>query len=164
MKKISYFLTNAVKIYLLTLVLTIPFALGAKSLTGKVVKVIDGDSIVLLKNKRQYEIRLVNVDCPEYKQAYGNQARHFTANLVFGKIVRAEYESKDKYGRLLAEVFLPDGRSLNRDLVRNGYAWKYDRYSNDSTLEELEQQARKNKIGLWKDPDPTPPWEFRRKK
>lgn len=152
------------KLLLIGVILSVTIAISAKSITGKVVKVKDGDSIVLLKNKRQYEIRLVNIDCPEHNQAYGTQARIFTSGLVFGKVVRAEYESHDKYGRLLAEVFLPDGRSLNRDLVRNGFAWKYDRYTDDTTLEILEHQARKNKLGLWKDLNPVPPWEFRRKK
>lgn len=161
--KIDSFL-QAGKLFLLISILSVSVTTYAKSITGKVVKVKDGDSIVLLRNRKQYEIRLVNIDCPEHLQAFGTQARHFTSNLIFGKMVRAEYASKDKYGRLLAEVFLPDGRSLNRDLVRNGFAWKYDRYTDDSTLEILEQQARKNKLGLWKDPNPVPPWEFRRKK
>ncbi len=143
---------------------TISVSIYAKTITGKVISVKDGDSIVLLKKKSQYVIRLVNIDCPELHQAYGTQAKLFTSGLVSGKVVKAEYVTKDKYGRYLAEIFLPDGRSLNRDLVRNGFAWKYDRYTNDISLEALEQQARKYKIGLWKDDNPIPPWEFRKKK
>lgn len=68
---------------------------------------------------------------------------------------------RDRYGRTVAEIILPDGRNLNRELVRNGFAWHYRRYSSDQTLEALEQEAGDNRRGLWHDPHPVPPWEFR---
>ena len=67
----------------------------------------------------------------------------------------------DKYGRTLAEVTLPDGKSFNQEIVRSGYAWWFRRYSNDEVLKQLEEEARTAKRGLWADEAPLPPWEFR---
>ena len=70
---------------------------------------------------------------------------------------------RDKYGRSLGEVVLPDDRSLNREMVRKGHAWRYRKYSNNETLERLESEARGSRRGLWKDDDAVPPWEYRKK-
>lgn len=121
----------------------------------------DGDSIVVLREGFGIEVRLDGIDCPELAQAFGKRAKRQTAGLAFGRQVRLTGKGKDKYGRELAEVFLPDGRSLNRELVAAGYAWWYRKYSTDQILESLEQTARNERRGLWADPDPVPPWEFR---
>jgi endonuclease YncB( thermonuclease family) len=128
---------------------------------GKVVRVRDGDSIVVLREGLEIEVRLDGIDCPELVQAYGRRARRRTSDLAFGKQVRLAGKGKDAYGREVAEVFLPDGRSLNRELVAAGFAWWYRKYSTDRTLEALEQTARKKRRGLWADPDPVAPWDFR---
>lgn len=107
------------------------------------------------------EVRLDGVDCPELAQAFGRKAKSFTSGLAFGKTVRLVGNGKDRYGRELAEVFLPDGRSLNRELVAAGYAWWYRKYSTDRSLEAVEQEARKARRGFWADKDPVPPWDFR---
>lgn len=70
----------------------------------------------------------------------------------------------DKYGRTVADVILPDGRVLNRELVSAGLAWWYRRYSQDKSLRQLEEQARSAKRGLWADPNPIPPWCYRKLK
>ena len=128
---------------------------------GKVVRVRDGDSIVVLRGGVGTEVRLDGIDCPELAQAFGRKAKGFTSDLAFAKGVRLVGKGKDRYDRELAEVFLPDGRSLNRELVLAGYAWWYRKYSNDRSLETLEQSARKARRGLWADANPVPPWEFR---
>jgi endonuclease YncB( thermonuclease family) len=128
---------------------------------GKVVRVRDGDSIVVLRGGVGIEVRLDGVDCPELAQAFGRKAKSFTSAAAFGKGVRLVGKGKDRYGRELAEVFLPDGRSLNRELVLAGYAWWYRKYSNDRSLETLEQAARTARRGLWVDANPVPPWDFR---
>jgi len=107
------------------------------------------------------EVRLDGIDCPELAQAFGRKAKRFTSDLAFGKTVRLVGKGKDRYDRELAEAFLPDGRSLNRELVAAGFAWWYRRYSADRSLEALEQRARKERRGLWADPNPVPPWDFR---
>ncbi len=131
-------------------------------LRGRVTAVKDGDTIVILQNRSQYKIRLSSIDSPEKGQAYGTKARQFTSALAYGKQVRADVKTTDQYSRYVAEVFLPDGRSLSREIVRNGYAWHYPRYSYDPKLTALEKEARNLKRGLWADPHPIPPWQFRR--
>jgi len=128
---------------------------------GTVVRVRDGDSIVVIRGGVGIEVRLDGIDCPELAQAFGMKAKSFISGRAFGKSVRLVGKGKDRYGRELAEVILPDGRSLNRELVAAGYAWWYRKYSTDSTLEALEQMARKARRGLWADPDPVAPWDFR---
>jgi len=126
-----------------------------------VVRIRDGDSFVVRVGGAGVEVRLDGIDCPELAQAFGRKARRFTSEQAFGKDVRLIVKGRDKYDRELAEVFLPDGRSLNRELVAAGFAWWYRHYSTDRSLEALEQTARAARRGLWADPDPVPPWDFR---
>lgn len=128
---------------------------------GTVVRVRDGDSIVVMRGGVGSEVRLDGIDCPELFQAFGRKAKSFTSGLAFGKAVHLVGKGKDRYGRELAEVILPDGRSLNRELVAAGFAWWYRKYSADLSLEALEREARAARRGLWAAPDPTPPWDFR---
>lgn len=97
----------------------------------------------------------------EKKQSFGQAAKRFTLDLAAQKIVTVKVKTTDRYGRTVGEVFLPDGRSLNRELVRAGYAWWYRKYSSDTTLGLLESEARAASLGLWADPNPVPPWEWR---
>jgi len=139
------------------------FAVG-ESFTGKVVNVTDGDTVVVLRaGNIQEKIRLAEIDCPEKSQAFGQRAKQFTLDKAAQKNVTVEVRDHDRYGRTVGEVFLPDGKSLNRELVRNGYAWWYRQYSKDLSLGENEQEARSARRGLWSDPNPIPPWDFRRK-
>ncbi len=130
--------------------------------TCKVVGVSDGDTITVLHNGKGERIRLHGIDCPEKRQAFGNRAKQFTSNLVFAKTVTVQILDRDRYGRTVGEVLLPDGRSLNRELVRAGLAWWYWRYAPDNeTLAQLERDARGAKRGLRADPHAVPPWEWR---
>lgn len=101
------------------------------------------------------------VDCPERGQPFGTAARKFTSGLVFGQTVTVRPSGKDRYGRTIGDVVLPDGRSLNQELVKAGMAWWYRQYSNDKSLENLELEARSQKRGLWSDAHPIAPWEWR---
>ncbi|OKL40556.1 SNase-like nuclease [Pontibacter flavimaris] len=128
----------------------------------KVVGVKDGDTIVLLRNGEEVTVRLYGVDTPEKNQAYGQRAKQYTSDLVFGKNVRLLINNKDRYGRTVGTIILPDGRSLNEELIRNGYAWHYKAYSKDLNLANAEVDARRFKRGLWQDPNPIAPWDFRK--
>ncbi len=128
----------------------------------KVIGVIDGDTIKILDNGTEIKIRLAEIDCPERKQPFGTQAKKYTSDLAFGKNVTLKVKGHDVYGRTLAEVILPDGRNLNRELVHNGYSWWYNKYSKDRTLGQLQQEAKKAKRGLWSNPQAIPPWEWRK--
>ncbi len=149
-----------------TLPLFISFALLASQalaadFSGRVVGVSDGDTITVLHNGKGERIRLHGIDCPEKRQAFGNRAKQYTSKLVFGKTVTVQFVDRDRYGRPVGVVLLPDGRSLNHELVRAGLAWMYRRYTNDQSLSDLEEEARVARRGLWADPHAVPPWEWR---
>ena len=132
--------------------------------SGKLVKVVDGDTVEVLREGRAERIRLHGIDAPESGQDYGRKAKEFILDVAAGRTVRVEVLDTDRYGRTVGEIFLLDGRSLNRLLVREGLAWWYRRYSNDASLGALEEEARRARRGLWADPRPVPPWEWRRGK
>ncbi len=137
----------------------------AASFPGQVVGVVDGDTIDVLRNGKSERIRLYGIDCPEKKQPYGNQAKWFTSDLTFRKTVTVIVKDRDRYGRTIGKVILPDGRSLNRELVRAGYAWWYRKYApKDFELMVLQKTSKESKSGLWDDAEPVAPWEFRRKR
>jgi len=137
------------------------FSGSSAAFQGKVVGVLDGDTIEVMQGGRAVRVRLDGIDCPEKRQAFGARAKQFTSRMVFGKEVRIMEKGKDRYGRTLAEVILPDGKSLNQELVREGYAWWYWKYSDDEDLKRLQAEAREAKRGLWSDPKVIPPWIFR---
>jgi endonuclease YncB( thermonuclease family) len=138
-------------------------AAAAEQFVGRVVGVTDGDTLVVLRDRRPIPVRLTAIDAPEKRQAFGQRAKQFTAGLAFDRRVTVRATGRDRNGRVLAEVLLPDGRSLNRELVRAGYAWWFRRYSRDPVMARLEAEARQGRRGLWADPAPVAPWEFRRR-
>lgn len=136
----------------------------ALSWTGKVVGVSDGDTIKVLRAGQQVKIRLYGVDTPEKKQAFGQAAKRFTAGLVAGKEVAVEPIDIDRYGRTVGLVTV-DGVSLNRELIRGGFAWYYGQYCKKSFCADwqgLEAQARAAGVGLWAEPAAQAPWDWRK--
>ncbi len=132
--------------------------------TGKVVAVLDGDTIEVLHNGKAERIRLNGIDCPEKKQAFGQKAKQFTSSLTFGKTVMVVPREKDRYKRIVGDVFLPNGVNVSYELVRAGLAWWYRKYSDDVLLAVLELEAQLERKGLWIDLSPIPPWEWRKPK
>jgi Staphylococcal nuclease homologue len=103
------------------------------------------------------------IDAPEKGQAFSNRAKQYVSDLVFGKEVAVRVGGQDRYGRIIGEVFLADGRYVNHEIVGAGFAWWFRRYApDDRTLAKLESEAREARRGLWADRDPMPPWEFRK--
>jgi endonuclease YncB( thermonuclease family) len=138
-----------------------------QTIIGKVVGVSDGDTITVLDaDKRQHKIRLEGIDAPESNQDFGSRAKQSLSDLVFGKTVTVTSWKKNKYGRTLGTVTL-DGNDINLEQVQRGMAWSYHYSANEVRPEEptayelAEEQARKEKRGLWADASPVPPWEFR---
>lgn len=149
-------------VVLLMVLLVVPAFAGEYS--GHVVGVIDGDTIDVLHNGQAERIRLNGIDCPEKRQAFGMKAKQFTSTFVYGKEVTIHVLRKDRHGRTVGDVVLPDGTNVSRELVRAGLAWWYRQYSKDESLGVLEEEARQAKRGLWVDPNPVPPWEVRHPK
>ncbi len=145
----------------LCIVLIPPSAVLAADFTGRVVVVSHGDTLTVLHSGKAERLRLSGIDCPEKRQPFGKRAKQFTARLTYGKEVTVKDLSQDRDGRTIADVILPDGRVLNRELVKAGFAWWYRKYSDDQSLGDLEAQAREAKRGLWADAHPVPPWEWR---
>lgn len=148
--------------FLVPLFLTITAACYAQEFTAKVTRVIDGDTIVILKNNEQTKIRLAEIDTPERKQPWYRNSKKALSDLIFQKNITVVPLKKDHYGRLIANIFL-DGNNINHKMVENGDAWVYRKYSDDQQLLDLEEQARSEKIGIWSLPEneKIPPWEWR---
>ena len=149
---------------LVLLFLSIPlFSHAADTFTGKVVGVSDGDTISVMREGKAIKVRLHGIDYPERKQPYGTKAKRFTSDRAFRNEVTVYVKDTDRYGRIVGEVILPGGLSLNKELVYVGLAWWYRKYApNDRTLKALEKGARAEKKGLWADKNPVPPWEWRK--
>ena len=130
---------------------------------GKVIAIKDGDTYKVLYNNKEKTIRLAHIDCPEKGQPFGNRAKQFASILCFGKTVTVQTEGKtDIYKRIIGEIILEDGTNVNKELIKNGLAWHYKKYSKNIEFDELESQARKDKIGIWSDTDPVAPWKWRK--
>ncbi len=153
------------KWFLWAILFCLGLTLYSETLEGFVVKVSDGDTITVLDSaKTQHRIRLNGIDAPESHQAFGNVSRRALAELVANKSVRIEYKNKDQYGRILGDVFA-DHVLVNLEMVKRGMAWHYVHFAKDNQeLAHAEAEARKQKLGLWVDPNPIPPWDFRQSK
>ncbi len=126
--------------------------------TGPVVSILDGDTIEVLHNQRSERIRFSGIDCPKKGQAYGKRAKQAASELVFGREVTLQTHGKDKYGRTIADVLLPDGSNINQILVKDGWCWWYPKYAPENViLAEVQRRARRSGLGLWADPAPIPP-------
>lgn len=142
----------------------------AETLQGRVVGVMDGDTVkVLDATNTQWKIRLVGIDAPEKKQAFGNKSKEHLSDLVYNKQVTIEYSKTDRYDRTLGKILI-DGIDANLEQIKAGLAWHYKQYAKEQTPDDqslyssAEVQARSAKQGLWVNANPTPPWEFRHSK
>ncbi len=141
----------------------VPAGATLEEFSAEVVGVRDGDTIEVLRNGIEVEIRLAGIDAPEDGQSYGRLARDGLAHAVLGKIVDVRVLGRDLDTCLLARIYLGDF-DINLELVRAGLAWHYrQRASSDQALRDAHKAARKAKRGLWQaGPRPVPPWDYRR--
>lgn len=141
----------------------------ADTISGKVVRVADGDTITVLRGKTQYKIRLVGIDAPEKAQAYGNQSKLTLSEAIAGQTVTVDYNKKDRYGRIIGKV-LYTGQDMNLRQIQLGMAWHYKAYEREQDVEDrsiyaqAEYIAQREKLGLWADKKSIPPWEYRKTK
>lgn len=141
---------------------------GSQTLTGRVVRVADGDTITVLDSTdTQHRIRLEGIDAPESHQAFGAQSKKSLSEMVFGKDVTVVYQKTDQYGRLVGKILL-DGKDINLEQVKAGMAWHYKEYQEEQTPEDrelyakAEDEAHNARRGLWQDRDPVAPGVFRK--
>lgn len=157
----------AARLLFLASYLFAPPVWGEGLLSGRVVKVSDGDTIhVLLADMRTVRVRLAGIDAPERKQAFGEQARKSLADLVAGRTVEIRWHKEDRFGRLVGKVIVGNV-DIGLMQVARGYAWHYKKYQVEQSLEDRakyssgEDSARQRHVGLWRDQTPVPPWEWR---
>ena len=134
---------------------------------GRVIKVIDGDTIWVKSSNKHIKIRLSYIDAPELKQTHGVRSKNFLTNLVLDKNVQIHATKKDRYNRHLGEVYihtLKESVFVNAKMLKSGNAWIYLTYRDNSYLKNLENHARINKSGLWSGKEPVEPWIYRRSK
>ena len=139
------------------------FTVQVFALSGKVVNVADGDTITVLSNNIETKVRLYGIDCPEKSQPYGQKAKQFVLSMVSGKQVDVDIIDTDRYGRAVGVIKL-SGTILNTEIIKAGLAWQYERYCKMpfcSEWKQLESDAKAVKAGLWSEPNPEPPWDFR---
>ncbi len=135
----------------------------AATYTGDVTHVTDGDSVNAHIEGTDYEVRLAEIDAPEFGQNGHAQARRNLSRMVLGRTVQLRVIDIDQYGRIVAWLVL-NGLEVNRELVRTGHAWAYRDFLLDQTLLDDEAHARSAARGLWREGAPTAPWLYRRGK
>ena len=150
----------------------------ADTLTGRVVGVADGDTITVLDaDRQQHKIRLGGIDAPEKAQPFHQKSKENLSRLVFNKYVRVEWDKHDRYGRIVGKVWVqpascptcPMTLDAGHAQITVGLAWWYRNYAREQSpadrgaYEFSEQEAKAKRVGLWSDPDPVPPWEWRRR-
>jgi micrococcal nuclease len=133
---------------------------AADTLTGKVVRIADGDTVTILVGGNQVRIRLFGIDAPERGQEYSRKSTEALADLVFGKEVRVVVHDKDRYGRTVGDIYVGN-TFVNEKMVKDGWAWNYAHYSKSKLYAALEREAREAKRGLWAGKMPIPPWDYR---
>lgn len=134
-------------------------------LVGKCVGVHDGDTITVLDaDKVQHKIRFALIDAPETKQAFGERSKQSLSSMVYSKMVRVAVKETDHYNREVGVVYV-DNLEVNLEQVKRGMAMVYRQYAKDqhayAAYYTAEEQAKSSRTGLWSDPNPVPPWDFR---
>lgn len=139
----------------------------AETIKGRVVAIADGDTITVLDvTKAQHKIRLAGIDAPEKRQPFGQRSKESLSDLLYNHEVQVESTKRDRYGREIGKVIV-DGLDANLEQVKRGMAWHYKTYQREQSTQdrvsysEAEERARRARVGLWKDAQPVPPWDFR---
>ena len=128
-----------------------------------VVGIKDGDTVVVLDSlNNQITLRLAEIDCPEKNQPFGTKAKQFTSEEIYRKEIKYIVTDIDRYGRSIAMIYYDNGKYLSAQLLKNGLAWHYKRYSSSVELSNYEEKSKMDKVGLWIDDNPTPPWDWRK--
>jgi micrococcal nuclease len=144
-----------------TLLIAPVHAVAGTEFVARVLTVHEGDRVTIHYQERNEMVTLRDVDCPELKQPYGQQAKHATAAYLANREVVVRELRKDQRGRMTADIVLHDGRNIARELVKEGLAWVQPGEVHDPALKDMEELAKASKTGLWSEPDPLPPWKWK---
>lgn len=160
----------ATTLFLIALVLSAPASAWAETLQGLVVAVLDGDTLIVLdSNNTQHRVRLAGIDAPEKGQPFGHRSTEGLSDLAYKRQASVEWHKHDRYGRVIGKV-LVNGHDVNLAQVATGFAWHYVDYAKEQTPADRqlysgsEAQARELRRGLWQEPTPVAPWDYRRAK
>jgi endonuclease YncB( thermonuclease family) len=147
--------------------LLLSLSASAEKITGRVVSVSDGDTVTVLDSTNtQHKIRLSGIDAPEKKQPFGQVAKKTLSNLIYNKQVEVSYSKLDRYKRVVGKILLGN-QDVNLEMLKSGMAWHYKKYQKEQPVEDrlaysdAETVAKNQKRGLWIDPNPEAPWDFR---
>jgi endonuclease YncB( thermonuclease family) len=147
---------------LLPLLLVLATPAPAETLEGKVVGIVDGDTIDILDSaKKQHRIRFDGIDAPERGQPFSRRSQSTLSELVFGKTVKVELKGKDRYDRDVGRIYI-EGRDVGLAMLEAGMAWQFTKYDQSKEYADGEASARDAQRGLWSDRAPVPPWEWRK--
>ena len=149
----------------LSFLLLVAFTCSAQRFTVKVVGVSDGDTFTAInRDSLQMRIRIYGIDAPEKGQDFGKRAKKALSDYIFGKKVTIDVQSQDSWGRYVSYVYTPDGRDVSLMMLQDGMAWHFKKYDSSEKYSRAESDARAKRIGIWSQPNPVAPWEFRKKK
>lgn len=133
----------------------------AESFNAKVIAVLDGDTLLVLRGGAKVKVRMANIDAPEKEQAFGMQSRQSLVDMVFKKQVSINSQAVDQYGRVVGLVTV-DGRNVNEEQVKRGMAWEYSHFHSDKGYIALQKTAQQTRSGLWSQGNPQAPWLWRK--
>lgn len=122
--------------------------LQAEVFNASVIAVMDGDSVLVLRDNKKIKVRLANIDAPEMAQPYGKESRLALVKLILKKQVHISSRAVDTYGRLIAELTV-SGINVNAEMVRSGMAWEYSHFHRDKNYLALQTEAQQARRGLW---------------
>lgn len=139
----------------------VALSVQAETFNAKVIAVMDGDTVMVLRDGHKVKIRMANIDAPEKSQEFGQQSRDSLLEMVGKKQVQIDSQAVDQYGRVVGLIKV-DGRDVNQEQVKRGMAWEYSHYHTDKTYIGLQSEAQQSRRGLWKQTSPQAPWQWRK--
>lgn len=131
------------------------------AVSGKVIRVSDGDTILLQSGSHRIKVRMYGIDAPELKQNYGEDSKNYLEKRILNKNVDVKVINEDKYGRKVGKVFYKN-KDINLEMIKTGNAWFYEYHAKkEKEYRKASKSAQEQKLGLWKDKNPQNPRNFR---
>ncbi|AVQ28260.1 MULTISPECIES: thermonuclease family protein [Fusobacterium] len=133
----------------------------AVAVSGKVIRVSDGDTILIQSGSQKIRVRMYGIDAPELKQKYGEESKKYLEKRIMDKNVDIKVINQDQYGRKVGKVFYKN-KDINLEMLETGNAWFYEYHAkHEKDYRKAFKNAKEQKLGLWKDKNPQNPRNFR---